>query len=134
MITDARLPEINNLRLKDAMHKLGCKFVKVVDIVPRYNTVINECHTNVARQVAMYGGEQVTGYYVAVSKSTNDWIAINHSVWKQDEKLIDITPVDDKRTCNVFIYGATELHTSVYNHNDILEIDDTVKYKKGFNL
>lgn len=134
MITDARLPEINNPKLLDAMKQLGCKFVEVVDIEPKPNTIINECHTNVACQVAMYGGEQIKGYYVAVSKSTNDWVAIKHSVWKQDEKLIDITPVDDNRTCNVFIYGVDKLHTCVYNHNNVLEIDDTVKYREGFSL
>lgn len=131
MISDARLPKISDPKLKDAMKQLRCEFVEVVDIEPRPNTAINECHTNVSRQVAMYGGEQIQGYYIAVSKSTNDWVAIKHSVWKRDQRLIDITPVDDNRTCNVFIYGCLDkLHTSVYYHNNKLIIDDTVIFRK----
>ena len=128
MISDAKLPALDNPLLHDAMTKLKCPYVDVINIEPRPLLQANHCHANVARQVAMYGGEQIKGYYIAVSESTNDWIAIKHSVWKRDQQLIDITPVDDNRTCNVFIYGCLDnLHTSVYYHNNELIIDDTMK-------
>jgi len=130
MIFDAVVPTLDNPLLQDAMTKLKCSYVEVVDIEPRPMMQINRCHANVAKQVAMYGGEQVQGYYIAVSKSTNDWTAIKHSVWKRDDVLIDITPVDDKRTCNVFIYGVDKLHTSIYNSNNELLIDDSVTLEK----
>lgn len=130
MILDAVVPTLDNPLLQDAMTKLKCFYVEVVDIEPRPMMQINRCHANVAKQVAMYGGEQIQGYYVAVSKSTNDWTAIKHSVWKRDSVLIDITPVEDDRTCNVFIYGADKLHTSIYNSNNELLIDDSITFEK----
>lgn len=132
MISDARLPELSHPLLKDAMTKLGCDRVEVVNIEPRPYAQVNECHTNVERQVAWYGGKKITGYYVAVSKNTNEWVAIKHSVWQNDNKLIDVTPVDDNRTCNVFIYGVDKIYTSVYNKkNGEMEIDDTIQYKQS---
>tara|TARA_R110000851_G_scaffold212182_1_gene364882 strand:+ start:4266 stop:4688 length:423 start_codon:yes stop_codon:yes gene_type:complete len=133
MITDAILPTLNNMSLRKAMVQLDCPNVEVVDIVPRPMMQVNECHTNVEKQVAMYGGERVQGYYVAISKSTNEWTAIKHSVWKRDNELIDITPVEDNRSCNVFVYGADKLHTSIYSSNNKLLIDNTITYKKDLH-
>jgi len=129
MINDARLPELSHPLLKDAMTKLGCDKVEIVNIEPRPYAKINECHSNVQRQVSWYGGEKITGYYIAISKSKCEWVAIKHSVWMNDNKFIDVTPIDDERTCNVFIYGVDNLHTSVYNkENGEIEIDDTIQY------
>jgi len=118
MISDAILPNDSHPSLLAAMKELGCNRAVAVCIVPRPYTELNQCHNNVAKQVAMYGGTQVKGYYLAVSKHTSDWVAIKHSVWQRDNELIDITPVEDKRTYNVFIYGAETLYTEVYNTNN----------------
>jgi len=118
MISDAILPNDSHPSLLAAMKELGCNQAVAVCIAPRPCAILNQCHNNVARQVSMYGGAQVKGYYVAVSESTSDWIAIKHSVWKRDDELIDITPVDDNRTHNIFIYGAETLYTEVYNTNN----------------
>ena len=123
MISDALLPGSDHPALLEAMQILGCRSAVLVKIEPRPYAVINECHTNVARQVAWYGGEQIKGYYIAVSESSNDWVAIKHSVWKRDNDLIDVTPVDDTRTHNVFIYGSDNLYTSVYSSNGDLKYE-----------
>ena len=134
MISDAILPTLDSPKLLDAMQKLNCFNVEVVDIDPKPMMRVNQCHANVEKQVAMYGGERIQGYYIAVSKSTNDWTAIKHSVWKRDNVMIDITPVEDNRTCNIFVYGVDKLHTSIYNSNNEMFIDDTITYEKGFSL
>lgn len=125
-ITDACLPNINDIRLRDIQEKLGCANIVLVDIDPRPHARINRCHANVQRQVQWYGGEKIEGYYLAFSKSSNKWTAIKHSVWNRDGEIIDVTPVDDERTQNVFLWGNKELYTSVYFDGYILQKDKTV--------
>ena len=125
-ITDACLPDINDIRLKDIQEILGCANIVLVDIDPRPHARINRCHANVQRQVQWYGGEKIEGYYLALSKSSARWTAIKHSVWSREGELIDVTPVDDKRTQNVFLWGNKELYTAVYFDGSILQKDKTV--------
>ena len=125
-ITDARLPSIDDPQLKQIQQALYCTNVMILDIEPRPHTQINRCHSNVQRQVQWYGGNSIQGYYVAISESSNQWTAIKHSVWQRDHELIDVTPVDDGRTQNVFIWGNDQLHTAVYFDGAVLHTDDTV--------
>ena len=125
-ITDARLPSMDDPQLKQIQQALYCTNVIVLDIEPRPHTQINRCHYNVQRQVQWYGGNSIQGYYVAISESSNQWTAIKHSVWQRDDELIDVTPVDDGRTQNVFIWGNDHLHTSVYFDGAVLHTDDRV--------
>lgn len=119
MLRDARLPHSNDSKLHNAMRTLDCPNAELVPIIVKPNTQINQCHANVALYVAMYGGKKITGYYVAVSKIEDKWIAIKHSVWKSPtaNKFIDITPINDNRTANVFIWGNNTLYTDVYYSN-----------------
>ena len=126
MLTDATLPKLSDPLLSNAMERLNCNNVAVIDIIPKPHAIVNECHNNVARHVSWYGGEQVKGYYIAVSSPDQSWVAIRHSVWRQDDTLVDITPVKDNRTCNIFIYGSDKLYTSVYNNSGVLQVDDTL--------
>ena len=128
-ITDARLPGMEDPQLKEIQQTLDCPNVVVLNIDPRPHTQINRCHSNVQRQVQWYGGESIQGYYLAVSKSSDQWTAIKHSVWKRDNDCIDVTPVDDGRTENVFIWGNDRLHTSIYFDGTALHTDDTVIVK-----
>lgn len=125
-ITDARLPSMDDPQLKQIQQALYCTNVMILDIEPRPHTQINRCHSNVQRQVQWYGGNSIQGYYVAISESSNQWTAIKHSVWQRDHELIDVTPVDDGRTQNVFIWGNDQLHTAVYFDGAVLHTDDTV--------
>jgi len=125
-ITDARLPSMDDPQLKQIQQSLYCPNVVVLDIEPRPHTQINRCHSNVQRQVQWYGGKSIQGYYLAVSESSNQWTAIKHSVWQRDDELIDVTPVADDRTKNVFIWGNDNLHTAVYFDGAVLHTDDTV--------
>lgn len=125
-IKDAILPNIDSDQLKEIQKTLGCNKSIELNIEPRPHTKVDRCHSNVQRQVQWYGGESIQGYYIAVSESNNQWTAIKHSVWQRDDELIDVTPVDDGRTQNVFIWGNDNLHTSVYFDGEILHTDDTV--------
>jgi hypothetical protein len=125
-IKDAILPNIDSDQLKEIQKTLGCNNCIELNIEPRPHTKVDRCHSNVQRQVQWYGGESIQGYYIAVSESSNQWTAIKHSVWQRDHELIDVTPVDDGRTQNVFIWGNDQLHTSVYFDGAVLHTDDTV--------
>ena len=103
-ITEAFLPSKDDPRIKEAMIKLRCNNASFLEIVNKPMTKENDCHNNVLRYVSMYGGQQVKGYYLAVDKYSEKWAAFGHSVWKRDEELIDITPVTDERTHNMFIW------------------------------
>lgn len=131
MLTDAKLPKANDPRLQDAMEKLGCHRVELVPIEPKPHARLNRCHANVDLYVNMYGGQRITGYYVAVSTKENQWIAVKHSVWNND-KMIDITPVEDQRTHNVFIWGSDQLYTEIYSHDGELTINSKVTYEDTF--
>lgn len=131
MLTDAKLPSAGDPLLRDAMKALNCHNVELVPIEPKPHTKINRCHANVDLYVNMYGGKRITGYYVAVSTKDNKWVAVKHSVWNND-KMIDITPVDDQRTHNVFIWGSDHLYTDIYSHDGKLTINDKVTYEDTF--
>jgi hypothetical protein len=113
-ITDAILPSIDSTQLEIIQDKLGCKNSIEIDITPRPHAVENECHTNVLRQIKWYGGDKIEGYYVAISEKENKWVAIKHSVWRKDNELIDVTPVSDNRTKNIFVWGSKNLSSAVY--------------------
>jgi hypothetical protein len=131
MICDATLPARNDPRLKSAMDILGCNNVAVVPIVQKPHTRVNRCHANVELYVAMYGGKKLTGYYMAVSASEDKWIAIKHSVWNNNG-IIDITPVDDDRTHNVFVWGNDRLFTDVYSNCNQINYNEKVIYEDTF--
>lgn len=134
MLTDAKLPTINDPRLQDAMTVLDCDSVALIPIIPKPHAQSNRCHANVELYVNMYGGKKITGYYVAVSEHESKWTAIKHSVWDNMGNVIDITPVDDGRTHNVFIWGSDRQHTDVYCHNGQIIYNDQVIYEDTFKL
>ena len=123
-ITDAILPALGSNRLRDIQSKLNCINVVELTIEPRPHALVNECHTNVLRQVKWYGGESIQGYYIAVSENENKWVAIKHSIWKKDKELIDVTPVTDNRTKNVFVWGNKDLSPSVYYDGNKLNYEE----------
>lgn len=128
MLTDAKIPTLQDSKLLNAMTILNCGKVAFVPIVPKPHTKLNRCHSNVELYVSMYGGEKITGYYLAVSESENKWVAIKHSIWNNDG-LVDITPVNDSRTHNVFLWGATQLYTEVYNNNEQIIINNKIIFE-----
>ena len=131
MIFDATLPGVDDPKLVAAMLALGCNNVAFVPIVQKPHTRIDRCHANVELYVAMYGGKKLTGYYIAVSASEDKWIAVKHSVWNNDS-MLDITPVNDSRANNVFIWGNTHLFTDVYSTDNQLNYNEKVTYEDTF--
>lgn len=131
MIIDATLPALNNPKLQTAMSVLGCTNVAFVPIIQKPHTQADRCHANVELYVAMYGGKKLTGYYIAVSATEDKWIAVKHSVWNNDN-MIDITPVNDCRTHNVFIWGNDQLFTDVYSNNNLINYNEKVEYEDTF--
>lgn len=132
MLIDAMLPKFSNPLLHEAMRQLNCNQVELIPIEYKPHTRINRCHANVELYVRMYGGQKILGYYVAVSATEKKWVAIKHSVWSNNGRLIDITPVDDERTHNVFIWGATQLYTDVYSYNGKIFYNNQVIYEDTF--
>lgn len=132
MLVDAQLPKANSALLLEAMRALGCDRAELVPIIPKPHTRLNRCHANVELYVNMYGGNRITGYYVAISGSENKWVAIKHSVWENAGCMIDITPVDDGRTHNVFVWGTNQLYTDVYCHDGQIVYNDQVIYEDTF--
>ena len=63
-----------------------------VDVKPLFNKPVNECFVIVPEHMAIYGGEQIFGWYIG------EWPkvlieAIFHAIWHtKDGILIDITP------------------------------------------
>ena len=136
MIIDAVLPVFDDPKLQTAMLALGCNSAAFVPIMQKPHTQVNRCHANVELYVAMYGGKKLTGYYVAVSASEDKWIAVKHSVWNNDT-MLDITPVNDSRTHNVFIWGSDHLFTDVYSNCNQINYNEKVTYEDtlaGFKL
>lgn len=105
---EAIIPHPNDARIKEAMKKLNCNRAMAIEITPKPLTRENECHNNVAKHVSYYGGSQIKGYYLAVDKYSTQWAAFGHSVWLRDDMLLDITPVSDERTHNIFIWNENQ--------------------------
>jgi hypothetical protein len=87
--------------------KLSCDFIQAVrvDYEPAYD--YNNCHNNVKIHKSLYGGDSVIGWYFV--RGFNTIQAIRHTVWKIDNKLVDITPVKDKRTYNLFARSTNQI-------------------------
>jgi len=128
MLVDAKIPTLHDSKLLNAMSVLNCDKVAFVPIVVKPHTKLNRCHTNVELYVSMYGGEKITGYYVAVSENENKWVAIKHSIWNNDG-LVDITPINDQRTHNVFVWGSTKLYTEVYSDNNQVIVNNKILFE-----
>lgn len=133
-IKEAVLPAPTDPRIKEAMEGLHCNRAIALEITPKPLTKENECHYNVLKHVAYYGGQQLKGYYLAVDKYSSAWIAFGHSVWQRDEEILDITPVSDERTHNMFIWNdkqETEIESYIVGG---IKQDVTSESLKGFKL
>lgn len=133
-ITEAVIPHPDDVRIKQAMIKLNCNRATAIEITPKPLTKENECHYNVLKHVKQYGGSQIKGYYLVVDKCSKHWAAFGHSIWKRENTMIDITPVTDERTHNIFIWNdkqETEVESYVVGGIKQDVSNDTLK---GFKL
>jgi hypothetical protein len=91
--------------MTEMARKLNCSWIGAVpvDPVPGYDE--NNCHNNVLIHCDIYGGERVIGYYFIEGFSTIQ--AIRHSVWKNNNNLVDITPYKDSREHVIFGVSAS---------------------------
>jgi len=134
IIVEAYVPDPSDYRIKAAMNELNCSRAIALEITPKPLTKVNECHYNVLKHVKQYGGSQIKGYYLAVDKYTKRWAAFGHSVWKREDALLDITPVEDKRTMNIFIWDdkqETEVESYIIGG---IKQDVSSDSLKGFSL
>ena len=133
-IIEAVIPHPDDDRIKQAMNELNCNRATAIKITPKPLTKENECHYNVLRHVKQYGGSQIKGYYLAVDKYSKLWAAFGHSIWKRENTMIDITPISDKRTHNIFIWNdkqETEVESYIVGGIKQDVNQDTLK---GFKL
>lgn len=91
----------------DLARKLSCDFIQAVRVnyEPAYD--YDNCHNNVKTHKSLYGGESVIGWYFVKGFGTIQ--AIRHTVWEIDNKIIDVTPVKDKRKYNLFARSTNQI-------------------------
>jgi hypothetical protein len=90
------MPELEDCA--DFAKKIGCSNLVQVPIEPREFDLPFRCHDNCSYN-------PVTGYYFVRDFTTGFIYAYKHSVLLTDKGLIDVTPVLDNRTYNIFGYG-----------------------------
>jgi hypothetical protein len=95
-----RLPNKIDDEICNFARNINCDFIQAVSVEyePAYD--YNNCHNNVKIHVDIYGGETVLGWYFV--KGFNTIQAIRHTVWKDKNKIIDVTPFKDGRSYNIF--------------------------------
>lgn len=87
--------------------KLSCNFIQAVRVDYESAYDYDNCHNNVKTHKSLYGGESVIGWYFV--KGFNTIQAIRHTVWEIDNKIIDVTPVKDKRKYNLFARSTNQI-------------------------
>lgn len=87
--------------------KLSCNFIQAVRVEYESAYDYDNCHNNVKTHKSLYGGESVIGWYFVKGFGTIQ--AIRHTVWEIDNKIIDITPVKDKRKYNLFARSTNQI-------------------------
>jgi very-short-patch-repair endonuclease len=102
LISNYRLPKKSD-NFSQVLDLFGKTPLKVkLNVKP--NCLENNCHNNVDKYVAMYGGIKISGYYLVYDIDYERLIAIRHSIWKNSHgEVIDITPFSDGRKWNLFI-------------------------------
>lgn len=87
--------------------KLSCNFIQAVTVDYESAYDYDNCHNNVKTHKSLYGGKSVIGWYFV--KGFNTIQAIRHTVWEIDNKIIDVTPVKDKRKYNLFARSTNQI-------------------------
>lgn len=82
----------------DFAKKIGCSNLDQVAIEPREFDLPLRCHDNCSYN-------PVLGYYFIKDITTGYLYAYKHSVLLTDLGLVDVTPVKDSRSYNLFGYG-----------------------------
>lgn len=94
----------------DMAKRLDCDWIGAIPVKPIAGYDENNCHNNVITQCAISGGNSVIGYYFIQGFHTVQ--AIRHSVWKNNNELIDITPYADNR--DYIIFGTSKKNVPDY--------------------
>jgi hypothetical protein len=77
---------------------IGCNNLIQIPIEPRDFDLPFRCHDNCSYN-------PVLGYYFVKDYDTGFLYAFKHSVLNLGDKLVDVTPVFDNRTYNIFGFG-----------------------------
>lgn len=91
--------EINDTIL-DFGRKLNCDWVGAILVNYESAYDYDNCHTNVDTHLNLYGGESTIGWYIIDGGITLQ--AIRHTVWNNNDELIDVTPYKDNRDFVIF--------------------------------
>jgi len=90
--------------------RLDCDWVGALEVRPEITAVENNCHNNVKAHTELYGGTSQVGFYFIKGFGTIQ--AIRHTVWNNDNRLVDITPYTDNRAH--IIFGKSRLNDADY--------------------
>lgn len=90
---------------------LNCDWVGAIPVEYESAYDYNNCHANVDTHLKLYGGESTVGWYIISSAVTLQ--AIRHTVWNNNNRLIDITPYKDNR--DFIIFGRSRVQNKDYS-------------------
>ena len=86
-----KAPSVNNRKAKLLAESIVQNpILQRIPVIPESGSIINNCFYNVSNKIAEDGGEIVYGWKIWDRQEF--WEAEFHSVWRKDEKLLDITP------------------------------------------
>jgi hypothetical protein len=102
IFNNAIVPALNRPIIKQYEMLFNSKAIKIL-ITPYPGCYKNCCHENVIQLVREYGGKVVKGYYIVCEEDFSKSVAIYHSVWKYDDRLIDPTPFNEGIEYHTFI-------------------------------
>lgn len=108
------IPNIDD-ELKAFAKKIGCIWIGAVEINHKPLCKALCCHTNVLTYINTYGGEHVLGYYFIKNVLNGKFEAILHSIVKKSDKLIDITPFNDREYNIVGIVNTTAIEKNPHH-------------------
>lgn len=89
---------------------LACSWVGAVAVEYEAAYEHNNCHNNVALHVDLYGGTEVLGWYIV--QGPGKLQAIRHSVWRNGNSLVDVTPYQDQREYIIFAQSSDQADRS----------------------
>lgn len=95
----------------DFGRRLDCDWIGAVLIEPDAAYEYDQCHNNVSIHTQIYGGTGCIGWYFVRGFGTLQ--AIRHTVWKNSDTLIDVTPYRDGR--DYIIFGSSRNQTKDYS-------------------
>lgn len=126
-----RIPSVD-ANFVNVCRYIGVTSVKKIMVRDDIMSSVNQCHTNVEEYAVFNGGSRVEGSYVLQHKHLPIYQFIKHSVWDNEDELIDITPFIDDRQFNIFVDFAPKLNNKIVHalgiENKYIESQESVMF------